>query len=93
MDTGYPMVTKALNNTGRPIVFSCSWPAYQVAAKITVRGILFLLLLARICASVPHNNLYTKVFNIGKRTPCAALQAPRESQTNIISKAKCLPCF
>ncbi|CAH3109766.1 unnamed protein product [Porites lobata] len=35
MDTGYPMVTKALNNTGRPIVFSCSWPAYQVAAKIT----------------------------------------------------------
>ncbi|KAJ7384508.1 hypothetical protein OS493_021137 [Desmophyllum pertusum] len=29
MDTGYPMVTKALNKTGRPIVFSCSWPAYQ----------------------------------------------------------------
>lgn len=36
MDTGYPMVTKALNNTGRPIVFSCSWPAYQ-SAKKTVR--------------------------------------------------------
>lgn len=33
MDTGYPMVTKALNNTGRPIVFSCSWPAYQSAKK------------------------------------------------------------
>ena len=52
MDKGYPMVTKALNNTGRPMVFSCSWPAYQVAAKITVRSMLFLLLLlARICAS------------------------------------------
>ncbi|XP_031564499.1 alpha-N-acetylgalactosaminidase-like isoform X2 [Actinia tenebrosa] len=29
-DTGYPKVTKALNDTGRPIVFSCSWPAYLV---------------------------------------------------------------
>ena len=36
MDTGYPMVTEALNKTGRPIVFSCSWPAYQVASNITV---------------------------------------------------------
>ena len=27
-ETGYPNMTKALNNTGRPIVFSCSWPAY-----------------------------------------------------------------
>ncbi|XP_074618433.1 alpha-N-acetylgalactosaminidase-like [Acropora palmata] len=35
MDTGYPMVTEALNKTGRPIVFSCSWPAYQVASNIT----------------------------------------------------------
>lgn len=33
MDTGYPMVTKALNNTGRPIVFSCSWPAYQSSTR------------------------------------------------------------
>ncbi|KFM74586.1 Alpha-N-acetylgalactosaminidase, partial [Stegodyphus mimosarum] len=29
MDTLYPMITLALNKTGRPIVFSCSWPAYQ----------------------------------------------------------------
>lgn len=36
MDTGYPMVTKALNKTGRPIVFSCSWPAYQSSTR-TVR--------------------------------------------------------
>jgi alpha-N-acetylgalactosaminidase len=27
-ETGYPNMTKALNATGRPIVFSCSWPAY-----------------------------------------------------------------
>lgn len=35
-DTGYPSVTKALNNTKRPIVFSCSWPAYQVGQGIQV---------------------------------------------------------
>lgn len=29
-DEGYPTVTKALNESGRHIVFSCSWPAYQV---------------------------------------------------------------
>ncbi|XP_078378504.1 alpha-N-acetylgalactosaminidase-like [Oculina patagonica] len=33
MDTGYPVVTKALNKTGRPIVFSCSWPAYQSSKR------------------------------------------------------------
>jgi hypothetical protein len=27
-ETGYPNMTKALNATGRPIIFSCSWPAY-----------------------------------------------------------------
>ncbi|XP_013867417.1 alpha-N-acetylgalactosaminidase [Austrofundulus limnaeus] len=26
---GYPLMAKALNNTGRPIGYSCSWPAYQ----------------------------------------------------------------
>ncbi|XP_065307119.2 alpha-N-acetylgalactosaminidase-like [Dermacentor albipictus] len=30
MDVLYPAYTQALNRTGRPIVFSCSWPAYQV---------------------------------------------------------------
>ena len=29
-DVGYPVVTRALNESGRHIVFSCSWPAYQV---------------------------------------------------------------
>ncbi len=27
-DTGYPNMSKALLDTRRPIVFSCSWPAY-----------------------------------------------------------------
>ncbi|XP_070552525.1 alpha-N-acetylgalactosaminidase-like isoform X1 [Ptychodera flava] len=31
MDKGYPQMTQALNSTGRPIVFSCSWPDYQRA--------------------------------------------------------------
>ncbi|XP_064481592.1 hemicentin-1-like isoform X2 [Ornithodoros turicata] len=30
MDVLYPRVTRALNSTGREILFSCSWPAYQV---------------------------------------------------------------
>ncbi|EDO42026.1 predicted protein [Nematostella vectensis] len=30
MDTGYPLASKYLNATGRPIMFSCSWPFYQV---------------------------------------------------------------
>jgi len=28
-DDAYPAMTHWLNHTGRPIVFSCSWPAYQ----------------------------------------------------------------
>ena len=26
--TGYPLMGKALNESGRPIAYSCSWPAY-----------------------------------------------------------------
>ncbi|XP_041984557.1 alpha-N-acetylgalactosaminidase-like isoform X2 [Aricia agestis] len=29
MDTSYPQFGKLMNKTGRPIVYSCSWPAYQ----------------------------------------------------------------
>ncbi|XP_061899518.1 alpha-N-acetylgalactosaminidase [Entelurus aequoreus] len=28
-EQGYPQMSKALNATGRPIAYSCSWPAYQ----------------------------------------------------------------
>ncbi|KAJ7384573.1 hypothetical protein OS493_021204 [Desmophyllum pertusum] len=35
MDKGYPKFARALNKTGRPIVYSCSWPAYQVYMNIT----------------------------------------------------------
>uniref|UniRef100_A0A8D3D9I3 Alpha-galactosidase n=1 Tax=Scophthalmus maximus TaxID=52904 RepID=A0A8D3D9I3_SCOMX len=28
-ELGYPLMSKALNATGRPIAYSCSWPAYQ----------------------------------------------------------------
>lgn len=30
MDEGYPKMGYYLNQTNRPIVYSCSWPAYQV---------------------------------------------------------------
>lgn len=29
MDVGYPEFGRYLNKTGRPIVYSCSWPVYQ----------------------------------------------------------------
>ncbi|KAK7604891.1 hypothetical protein V9T40_006077 [Parthenolecanium corni] len=29
METGYPEFGRHLNKTGRPMVYSCSWPAYQ----------------------------------------------------------------
>jgi len=35
MDKGYPKFARALNRTDRPIVFSCSWPAYQVYMNMT----------------------------------------------------------
>jgi len=28
-EVGYPAMSKALNDTGRPFIYSCSWPAYQ----------------------------------------------------------------
>lgn len=34
MDRGYADFQKNLNNTGRPMVFSCSWPVYQIYAGI-----------------------------------------------------------
>jgi len=33
--SGYPNMTHALNATGRPIVFSCSWPAYEKKPNYT----------------------------------------------------------
>lgn len=33
-DVGYPAMGKALNATGFPIAYSCSWPAYQEYSKI-----------------------------------------------------------
>uniref|UniRef100_A0A914DJH9 Alpha-galactosidase n=1 Tax=Acrobeloides nanus TaxID=290746 RepID=A0A914DJH9_9BILA len=30
MPIGYPEMAQALNKTGKPIVYSCSWPAYLV---------------------------------------------------------------
>lgn len=29
MDQGYPEFGRLLNGTGRPMVYSCSWPVYQ----------------------------------------------------------------
>lgn len=34
MDTGYPEFGRYLNQTGRPMVYSCSWPVYQEFAGI-----------------------------------------------------------
>ena len=34
---GYPKMGKALNETGRPILYSCSWPAYDGGLPPKVR--------------------------------------------------------
>ncbi|PNF24276.1 Alpha-N-acetylgalactosaminidase [Cryptotermes secundus] len=34
MDTGYPEFGSYLNETGRPMIYSCSWPVYQEFAGI-----------------------------------------------------------
>ncbi|XP_049700732.2 alpha-N-acetylgalactosaminidase [Helicoverpa armigera] len=34
MDAGYPAFGQMLNETGRSILYSCSWPAYQEDAKM-----------------------------------------------------------
>lgn len=34
MDRGYSAFGKYLNNTGKPMVYSCSWPVYQIYAGI-----------------------------------------------------------
>ncbi|XP_072040648.1 alpha-N-acetylgalactosaminidase-like isoform X7 [Amphiura filiformis] len=36
MKKGYPQMTKYLNATGRPILFSCSWPDYERGAGIPI---------------------------------------------------------
>jgi len=35
MNQGYPLFGKYLNATGRPIVYSCSWPDYQLAEGLS----------------------------------------------------------
>jgi len=35
MDYGYPEFGRAMNSTGRAMIYSCSWPVYQIYAGIT----------------------------------------------------------
>lgn len=39
-ETGYPNMSKALNATGRHIVYSCSWPAYIKNVSVSISIIL-----------------------------------------------------
>lgn len=36
MDHGYPDFGRHLNRTGKPMIYSCSWPVYQIYAGINV---------------------------------------------------------
>lgn len=36
MDQGYPEFGRHLNRTGRQMIYSCSWPVYQIYAGINV---------------------------------------------------------
>lgn len=35
--TGYPLFSKTLRESGRPIVYSCSWPAYLEQEKVGIQ--------------------------------------------------------
>lgn len=37
MNQGYPEFGRLLNATGRPMVYSCSWPVYQEEKGLMVR--------------------------------------------------------
>ena len=36
MDKGYPEFGYWLNQTGRPMIYACSWPVYQTYSGMTV---------------------------------------------------------
>ena len=36
MDRGYPEFGYYLNQTGRPMIYACSWPVYQTYSGMTV---------------------------------------------------------
>lgn len=40
---GYPEFGYYLNKTGRPMVYSCSWPVYQLYAGMRVSYLIFKL--------------------------------------------------
>lgn len=51
--TGYPEFGYHLNRTGRPMIYSCSWPVYQIYAGMQVNTFLkfFLFFLFFLCFS------------------------------------------
>ena len=54
MDRGYPEFGYYLNRTGRPMLYSCSWPVYQTYSGMTVR-LLFLL------SNMPNSNYVSTI--------------------------------
>lgn len=45
MDIGYPEFGRHLNDTGRPMIYSCSWPVYQIYAGINVSYLIHMYIL------------------------------------------------
>lgn len=41
--SGYPKFGRFLNRTGRPMLYSCSWPAYQQESGTEVFSIIFII--------------------------------------------------
>lgn len=42
MDQGYPEFGRYLNGTGRAMVYSCSWPVYQIYAGMQVSNVVLI---------------------------------------------------
>lgn len=49
MDAGYPKFGALLNQTGRPMVYSCSWPVYQEYNGILVSALLVFITAFETC--------------------------------------------
>lgn len=54
-------MARALNATGRPIVYSCSWPAYQGGLPPKVSAVPLFFFLSNLCAT----SLLTAPFLVG----------------------------
>lgn len=68
MDIGYPEFGRHLNDTGRPMIYSCSWPVYQIYAGINVSFLIHMyiiiyLFFLNICITNYFHRSFSQIFH------------------------------